>query len=119
LFDMGQCNRKMAHYREAIDFYKSYLRKVPTGNNRAEAEHLIAESEKALKESPPEPSAPASGTRAASAEKEPDKPADKTAPPSGGLGAETMPLGQTMRRHRRGRLHPDAGASAADPPPEK
>ena len=32
LFDMGQCNRKMAHYREAIDFYKSYLRKVPSGS---------------------------------------------------------------------------------------
>jgi tetratricopeptide (TPR) repeat protein len=110
LFDMGQCNRKMAHYREAIDFYKSYLRKVPSGNNRAEAERLIAESEKALKESPPEPSAPAPG-----AEKEPEKPADKTPPATGGLGTETMPLGHTMRRHRRGRLHPDAGASAADP----
>lgn len=134
LFDMGQCNRKMAHYREAIDFYKSYLRKVPAGSNRDEAERLIAESEKLLKESPPEPSAAAPSAAAPSApapgaaapgaaasvtEKEADKTADKSAPSSGGLGTETLPLGQPMRRHRRGRLHPDAGTAAADPPAGK
>jgi len=131
LFDMGQCNRKMAHYREAIDFYKSYLRKVPAGSNRAEAERLIGESEKLLKESPPEPgapaasapaasapaaSAPAASAPAASAEKEADK---GTPPGAGGLGTETIPLGQSMRRHRRGRLHPDAGTAAVDPPAGK
>jgi tetratricopeptide (TPR) repeat protein len=109
LFDMGQCERKMAHYREAIDFYKSYLRKVPSGANRPEAERLIAESEKLLKESPPEPSAPAAG-----ADKGAEKPAEKiavrTSPPDGGLSTETLPLGPPMRRHRRGRNHPDAGA---------
>ena len=116
LFDMGQCNRKMAHYREAIDFYKSYLRKVPAGSNRAEAERLIGESEKLLKGSPPEPGAPTASAPAASAEKEADKAALSGA---GGLGTETMPLGQSMRRHRRGRLHPDAGTAAADPPAGK
>ena len=126
LFDMGQCNRKMAHYREAIDFYKSYLRKVPAGSNRAEAERLIGESEKLLKESPPEPGAPAASAPAASAPPasappaSAEKEADKAAPPgAGGLGTETIPLGQSMRRHRRGRLHPDAGTAAADPPAGK
>jgi tetratricopeptide (TPR) repeat protein len=122
LFDMGQCDRKLGHYREAIDFYKSYLRKVPSVSNRAEAERLIAESEKQLKENPPEPSAPASGseksadkTAEKSADKTAEKSAEKPSPPEGGLGTGTLPLGPPMRRHRRGRFHPDGGAGAGDP----
>jgi tetratricopeptide (TPR) repeat protein len=118
LFDMGQCDRKMGHYREAIDFYKSYLRKVPSGSNRAEAERLIGESEKQLKENPPEPSAPDKGADKGadkSADKGADKSAEKTSPPEGGLGTATLPLGPPMRRHRRGRFHPDGGAGAGDP----
>lgn len=141
LFDMGQCNRKMGKYREAIDFYKSYLRKVPSGTNRAEAERLIAESEKLLKDSPldagarpagaegktsppearagPQRSAqPDAGASKSVAERAP-APAETTpaAPPpsaagAGGLGTETLPLGAPLRRHRRGRFRPDAGASS-------
>jgi len=122
LFDMGQCDRKMGHYREAIDFYKSYLRKVPSGANRSEAERLIAESEKLLKDSPPEASAPPASAPPASAPPKSDKPADKSAekalPPEGGLGTETLPLGPPMRRHRRGRFRPDAGAAAGASEPQ-
>ncbi len=108
LFDMGQCNRKMAKYKEAIGFYKSYLRKVPSANNRPEAERLIAESEELLKESPPEAAAPAP----VPAEAAPAPPPISPPPAEGGLGNETMPLGQSGHRRRRGRFRPDAGASA-------
>lgn len=57
LFNMGQCDRKVGQFREAIDFYKTYLRKLPSASNRSEVERLIGECEQAMKERKPEAAA--------------------------------------------------------------
>jgi tetratricopeptide (TPR) repeat protein len=57
LFNIAQCHRQLGDKPEAIRFYKTYLRKVPTAPNRAEVERIIAtleaEQEQATKNKPP------------------------------------------------------------------
>ena len=45
LFNIAQCHRKMGHDKEAVDFYKSYLRAAPNAPNRADVEKRIQELE--------------------------------------------------------------------------
>ena len=45
LFNIAQCHRKMGHDKEAIEFYKSYLRNAPNAPNRADVQKRILELE--------------------------------------------------------------------------
>ena len=45
LFNIAQCHRKMGHDKEAIDFYKRYLRNAPKAPNRADVQKRIQELE--------------------------------------------------------------------------
>lgn len=45
LFNVGQCHRKMGHDKEAVSFYKSYLRAAPNAPNRADVQKRIQELE--------------------------------------------------------------------------
>ncbi len=48
LLNLGQCNRMLKNYEQAIFFYKGYLRDKPDAPNRAAIEALIEDSKKAL-----------------------------------------------------------------------
>ena len=45
LFNIAQCHRKMGHDKEAIDFYKRYLRAAPKAPNRVDVQKRIQELE--------------------------------------------------------------------------
>jgi tetratricopeptide (TPR) repeat protein len=45
LFNIAQCHRKMGHDKEAVSFYKSYLRNAPNAPNRADVQKRIQELE--------------------------------------------------------------------------
>lgn len=49
LFNLGQCERQLDHYEEAIRFYRSFLREQPKAPNRQEVLRKIEEMETALK----------------------------------------------------------------------
>jgi tetratricopeptide (TPR) repeat protein len=49
LFNLGQCERQLDHYEEAIRFYRTFLREQPKAPNRQDVVHKIAEMEAALK----------------------------------------------------------------------
>lgn len=43
LFNIAQCHRKMGNNRDALGFYRSYLRVAPSAPNRAEVQKRISE----------------------------------------------------------------------------
>jgi hypothetical protein len=45
LFNIAQCHRKLGHDKEALAFYKTYLRNAPRAPNRADVEKRIQELE--------------------------------------------------------------------------
>ena len=45
LFNIAQCHRKMGHDKEAVGFYRSYLRSAPNAPNRADVQKRIQELE--------------------------------------------------------------------------
>jgi len=45
LFNIAQCHRKLGHDKDALAFYKSYLRNAPKAPNRADVEKRIQELE--------------------------------------------------------------------------
>jgi hypothetical protein len=45
LFNIAQCHRKLGHDKEALAFYRTYLRNAPKAPNRAEVEKRIRELE--------------------------------------------------------------------------
>jgi len=45
LFNIAQCHRKMGHDKEAVGFYKSYLRNAPNAPNRVDVQKRIQELE--------------------------------------------------------------------------
>ncbi|HEY5947877.1 MAG TPA: hypothetical protein VIV40_20395 [Kofleriaceae bacterium] len=47
-FNIAQCHRKLGQYPDAIAMYQAYLVGVPTAQNRATIESLIAETKKLL-----------------------------------------------------------------------
>jgi len=71
LFNIAQCHRKLGHTAEALNFYKSYLRRKPDAVNRDEVERRIQDLEKAEASQPsagsPAPAAEASESAAAAA----------------------------------------------------
>jgi tetratricopeptide (TPR) repeat protein len=59
LFNIAQCHWKLGHQREAVDFYRNYLRRAPNAPNRPEVERRVQELEAAIKaHAPPPPTAP-------------------------------------------------------------
>ncbi|HEY4222616.1 MAG TPA: tetratricopeptide repeat protein [Myxococcota bacterium] len=44
LFNLGQCHLELGHYERAEFFYQRYLDAVPSADNRAVVEELIAEA---------------------------------------------------------------------------
>jgi tetratricopeptide (TPR) repeat protein len=42
LFNIAQCHRALGHRDEALQFYRSYLRKLPNAPNRDEVRRIIA-----------------------------------------------------------------------------
>jgi tetratricopeptide (TPR) repeat protein len=45
LFNIGQCNRQLKNYEDALKNYKAYLRDVPSSPSRPEVEKLIKDVE--------------------------------------------------------------------------
>jgi hypothetical protein len=50
LFNIAQCHRKLGNTKDAITFYRTYLRRAPQAVNRGEVERRIAELERAQSE---------------------------------------------------------------------
>jgi tetratricopeptide (TPR) repeat protein len=48
LYNMAQCHRALGHKREAVDAYRSYLRKSPNAANRGEVQDIITELNAAI-----------------------------------------------------------------------
>lgn len=46
LFNIAQCHRALGHDREALEFYRSYLRLSPDASDREETQRTIAELER-------------------------------------------------------------------------
>lgn len=70
LYNLGQCEKQLGHFDEAIRFYRSYLREETKAPNRQEVLHKIDEMEAALESRPtaPEKTPPGEPSQAASAE---------------------------------------------------
>jgi hypothetical protein len=49
LYNLGQCERQLGHFEEAIRFYRSFLREQPKAPNRQDVLHKIEEMETAQK----------------------------------------------------------------------
>ncbi len=49
LYNIAQCHRKLGNRKEALGFYKSYLRTAPGASNRADVKRLVAELEVSAK----------------------------------------------------------------------
>jgi tetratricopeptide (TPR) repeat protein len=73
LYNIAQCHRALKHKSEAIDFYRSYLRKAPNARNRAEVQRIMSELEAAVAQEkrvalgPPEGTMPGEARPAAGA----------------------------------------------------
>jgi tetratricopeptide (TPR) repeat protein len=48
IYNIAQCHRALGHKKEAVDFYRSYLRKSSDARNRQEVEKIIAELNSAI-----------------------------------------------------------------------
>jgi len=48
LFNVAQCHRQLGQKRDAVRFYRAYLRDVPAATNRAEVEKLVSDLEEQL-----------------------------------------------------------------------
>jgi hypothetical protein len=83
LYNIAQCLRALKRKPEALDFYRSYLRKAPNATNRAEVQRLIGEMEQAVAQEKAVTTGPPQGTLAETkpAAPPPEKPATPAAPP--------------------------------------
>lgn len=48
LYNIAQCHRALQHRKEAVDFYRSYLRKASDPPNRDEVQKIISDLETAM-----------------------------------------------------------------------
>jgi tetratricopeptide (TPR) repeat protein len=64
LFNIAQCHRALRHKAEAVDFYRSYLRKATDARNRDEVQKTISELENAIEKEKLVSTAPPQGTLA-------------------------------------------------------
>lgn len=87
LYNIAQCHRALKHKSEAIEFYRSYLRKAPSAPNRDEVQKIIADLESALAQERAVATAPPQGTIAA----EPAHPAPPSAATTTTTPAATTP----------------------------
>jgi tetratricopeptide (TPR) repeat protein len=62
LFNLGQCSRKLRESKNALTYFREYLRLKPGARNRAEVERTIADIEAATAPRPPPPGPPAPET---------------------------------------------------------
>jgi tetratricopeptide (TPR) repeat protein len=81
LYNLGQCERQLGHFEEAIRFYRTYLREQPKAPNRQEVQHKIEEMEAASKNRPPEADKPTGLPITPSPEA--GSPPSEAAPPAG------------------------------------
>jgi hypothetical protein len=91
LYNIAQCHRMLGNHREAITFYKRFLKEEPGAKNRKEIERLIGELEAKAGEAPPpaqEAAAPPSAAPPAASAPEPTPVAVAAAPtaPAGHAG---------------------------------
>jgi tetratricopeptide (TPR) repeat protein len=85
LFNIGQCHRQLGQKQEALQAYRSYLRRTPEAENRPEVQRLIVQlesliTEETARKSAPVPAANVAPTRPGPAFAEPATRA--SAPPS-------------------------------------
>jgi tetratricopeptide (TPR) repeat protein len=107
LFNLGQCERQLGHFEEAIRFYHNFLREQPKAPNRQEVLHKIDEMEAAIRTRPQEPSQPPPAPAPeAAAVPEPALPAGEVAAPT----REALPPAPTADT-----LGPSAAAPASAP----
>jgi tetratricopeptide (TPR) repeat protein len=92
LFNIGQCHWKLGHEREAVDFYRNYLRRAPGAPNRPEVERRVQELEAAIKLRVPAVPAPAAPAPSADPE-----PGPVAALPPLALAARRPPLAPAAR----------------------
>lgn len=52
LYNVGQCERQLGHFEEAIRFYRNFLREQPKAPNKQEVLHKIEEMESAIEARP-------------------------------------------------------------------
>ena len=81
LYNIAQCHRQLGNHREAITFYKRFLKESPGARNRKEIEQLISELEaKAAAAPPPAPAAEAGPPPASAPPPTPPQPVPAQAP---------------------------------------
>jgi tetratricopeptide (TPR) repeat protein len=117
LYNIAQAHRLANHAREAVHFYKAYLRRAPTAKNRDEVETKIEELEKLLEQqqrtqtlSPDNPMMP--GERVAVAKPQP-KPVETK--PAEHKPATTTPPAETKPETAPAQTGPET--PPATPPP--
>jgi tetratricopeptide (TPR) repeat protein len=92
LFNIAQCDRALGHKKEAVDFYRSYLRKAPDASNRQDVEKIIAELNRTIDKEKAVSTAPPIATEKHSAPPPDSAPAaPRSAPPSAANHALTTP----------------------------
>ena len=62
LYNIAQCHRALGHKKEAIDFYRSYLRKAADARNRDDVQRMITELDSAIEKEKLLSMAPPRGT---------------------------------------------------------
>ena len=73
LYNIAQCHRLLGHKKDAIDFYRSYLRNAPPeAPNRVASQRMITELEAAIAQEKAVSTAPPQETLAESARPAPD-----------------------------------------------
>jgi tetratricopeptide (TPR) repeat protein len=87
LFNIAQCHRKLGHRADAVNFYRTYLRRAPDTPHRPEVEKFIADLE-AIPPAPPPP-APAPQT---TVEPPPPAPVTLVATPAQSAAATDQPV---------------------------
>jgi tetratricopeptide (TPR) repeat protein len=80
LYNIAQCHRLLAHKKEAVDFYRSYLRKAADPRNRQDVEKMIADLNSAIEKERAVATATPTGTLAS-----------EVKPPPQGKSAEPPP----------------------------
>jgi tetratricopeptide (TPR) repeat protein len=79
IFNIAQCHRALGHKKEAVDFYRSYLRRSPDARNRADVEKITAELNSAIEKELAVAAAKPEGTLEVKPANPPPSPLSKTA----------------------------------------
>ena len=93
LYNIAQCHRALGHKKEAIEFYRSYLRKSPDARNRQDVEKIIAELNSAIDKEKTVATAPPAGTMATES-----KPASPPSPAKPAANGPQPPIASVVAR---------------------